>query len=386
MNNRLNTLITKLCPSGVRYKKISDVVSVERGKRVIRSQLPESGKYSVYQNSCKPLGFIDEYNYKGNKAFIIGAGAAGEIGYSRDDFWAADDCYPLVCSEEISDRFIYHYLLSRKGYIESQVRKGSIPRLSRSVIEKMLIPVPPIEVQREIVQILDNFTSLTSELTEKLTSELISRKQQYDYYASKLFSECNSEWVELSEVAEFVYGYTDKAKDEGDTRFIRITDINEQGYLKDSEKKYITLNEEAKKSLLKKGDLIMARTGATYGKTLYFDSDFPSVYASFLIKIIPNKRLLSKYYWHFTKTALYWDQANRLVTTGGQPQFNSPAVKKIRIPLPSIDEQQCVVKILDKLDKLINTLAEDIPAEIAAREKQYEYYRDLLMSIKEISV
>ena len=130
----------------------------------------------------------------------------------------------------------------------------------------------------------------------------------------------------------------------------------------------------------------MARTGATYGKTLYFESEFTSVYASFLIKIIPNKNIiLNKYYWHFTRTSFYWEQANRLVTTGGQPQFNTPAIKQIKIPVPSIDVQKQIINILDKFDSLINDLTTGLPAEIAARQKQYEYYRDKLLTFKELS-
>ena len=131
----------------------------------------------------------------------------------------------------------------------------------------------------------------------------------------------------------------------------------------------------------------MARTGATYGKTLYFEDDFPSVYASFLIKIIPdNTMLLNKFYWHFTKTSLYWDQANKLVTTGGQPQFNSPALKKVKIPIPSLKEQERIIDILDRLDKLCNDISEGLPAEIESRQKQYEYYRDKLLTFKELKV
>ena len=133
-----------------------------------------------------------------------------------------------------------------------------------------------------------------------------------------------------------------------------------------------------------KGDIIMARTGATFGKVLYFDSDFPSVYASFLIKIIPNEKLLSRYYWHFTKTPLYWEQANKLVTTGGQPQFNTPAVKKIKIPIPSIEEQNRIVSILDRFDSLCNDMKTGLPAEISARQQQYEYYRDKLLTFRRI--
>ena len=178
--SNLRELITELCPDGVEYKSLGDIVSIERGKRLVREQLSEEGKYPVYQNSMTPLGYHTEYNYDAGTTFIIGAGAAGEIGYSKVKFWAADDCYPLVCSENISSRYIYHALLREQPRIKSRVRKASIPRLSRNSIEQLKIPVPPIEVQCEIVQILDNFTELTAELT--------ARKKQYEYYRDTLLT------------------------------------------------------------------------------------------------------------------------------------------------------------------------------------------------------
>ena len=128
----------------------------------------------------------------------------------------------------------------------------------------------------------------------------------------------------------------------------------------------------------------MARTGATYGKTLYVTTNDPAVYASFLIKIDPDcDFLLSRYYWHFAQSSLYWEQANKLVTTGGQPQFNSNALKQIVIGIPSIDRQKEIIRILDRFDAICNDLSEGLPAEIEARQKQYEYYRDKLLTFKE---
>ena len=170
----------------------------------------------------------------------------------------------------------------------------------------------------------------------------------------------------------------------GDVRFIRITDIGENGCLRNDELKYVRLTSESKKYLLHTGDLVMARTGATYGKTLYITDDLPAVYASFLIKIIPNNQwLLNRFYWHFSKSSYYWEQVNRLVTTGGQPQFNSNSLKRVCIMLPSIEKQKQIVEILDHFDSLCNDLTAGLPAEIEARKKQYEYYRERLLNFPE---
>ena len=108
--SKLDELIRELCPNGVKYKKLVDAVSIERGKRVVRSQLSIRGKYPVYQNSLTPLGYHTDYNYNANTTFIIVAGAAGEIGFSDKAFWAADDCFTVVCPENVLNRYIYHYL------------------------------------------------------------------------------------------------------------------------------------------------------------------------------------------------------------------------------------------------------------------------------------
>jgi type I restriction enzyme M protein len=159
----------------------------------------------------------------------------------------------------------------------------------------------------------------------------------------------------LSEVATLEYGYTEIALDSGDVRFIRITDISESGRLKSEGKKYIHLTKESEKYLLKKDDVLMARTGATYGKTMIYEENYPSVFASFLIRINLNKELiLPKFYWCFSQTEFYWEQARNLVSGGGQPQFNGNALKEIEIPLPPLEIQEQIVKEIEGYQKIID--------------------------------
>ncbi len=195
------------------------------------------------------------------------------------------------------------------------------------------------------------------------------------------------EYKKLGEIATFTYGYTDKAKDSGNARFIRITDINDDGVLNPKDAKYVDLSPENEKYRVKAGDLLMARTGATFGKTLYVPTDEPAVYASFLIKIsLDNSVILNRFYWHFSKSNLYWNQANNLVSKGGQPQFNSNALCRIQIPLPPLPVQQRIVNVLDNFDAICADLKIGLPAEIEARKKQYEYYRDLLLSFEPVGM
>ncbi|WP_323616248.1 restriction endonuclease subunit S [Erysipelothrix rhusiopathiae] len=152
--------------------------------------------------------------------------------------------------------------------------------------------------------------------------------------------------------------------------------------------KFVDISEENSRFVLEKDDLLMARTGATYGKTMIFEENYAAVFAGFLIKISFDKRMIHpKYYWHFAQSELFWNQANKLVSGGGQPQFNANAVKEVIIPIPfprdpdkSVEEQNRIISILDKFDNLTLSSTEGLKREIELRKKQYEYYRNMLLS------
>ena len=168
--------------------KLGQVVNLQRGKRLVRQQLATTGSFPVYQNSLTPLGYYTESNRVKNTSFVICAGAAGEIGYSAMDFWAADDVYTLETSDNISDKFMYYVLLSKQDRLKSQVRKASIPRLSKDAIDKMTFYLPSITEQERIVSILDNFNTLTNSLSEGLPKEIELRQKQYEYWREQLLN------------------------------------------------------------------------------------------------------------------------------------------------------------------------------------------------------
>ncbi|HBU0421355.1 TPA: restriction endonuclease subunit S, partial [Klebsiella pneumoniae] len=228
-------------------------------------------------------------------------------------------------------------------------------------------------------------------LTAELTAELTMRKKQYNYYRDQLlsFDEGEVEWKTLGAIGKFTYGYAAKAQISGDARFVRITDINTNGKLSPFEPMFVDISAENEKYTLKKNDLLMARTGATFGKTMIFEEDYPAIYAGFLIKLSLDRDIIDpKYYWHFAQSDYFWEQANKLVSGGGQPQFNANALKQIKVPIPypneagkSLSEQARIVSVLDKFDILASSITEGLPREIELRQKQYEYYRDLLFSV-----
>ena len=168
--------------------KLGQVVNLQRGKRLVRQQLATIGSFPVYQNSLTPLGYYTESNRVKNTSFVICAGAAGEIGYSTKDFWAADDVYTLQTSGDISDKFMYYVLLSNQEKIKSQVRKASIPRLSKDAIDKITFYLPSITEQERIVSILDHFNTLTNSLSEGLPKEIELRQKQYEYWREQLLN------------------------------------------------------------------------------------------------------------------------------------------------------------------------------------------------------
>jgi type I restriction enzyme S subunit len=174
--------------SDVEWRILGEVCEISRGVRVVKSQLAENGKYPVYQNCMTPLGYFDKFNCSADTTFVICGGAAGQVGFSDVDFWAADDCLYLICSKELQSKYLYHSLLCKQDFLLAQVRKASVPRLSRSIVEKLQIPIPPLPVQQKIVKVLDKFESLTTSISEGLPAEIKARHQQYEYYHNKLLT------------------------------------------------------------------------------------------------------------------------------------------------------------------------------------------------------
>ena len=405
--SKLDKLLRELCPDGVEYKRFDEVCTLNARigwQRLTKAEYMSKGDYllitgtdftETHEIDYSTCVYVTEERYKQDSKIqlkngdilITKDGTLGKVAQVKGLEMPATlngGVFVVRCKDgSLENRFILHYLLSNhfQSVVEQQKTGSTISHLTQTLFSRLMIPIPPLEIQREIVRILDNFTKLTAELI----AELIARKTQYDFYRDKLLTfESKIQLLSLKDIAKFSYGYTDKAQEHGDTRFLRITDISEDGTLKPDGAKYIQLNEESRKYLVKKGDLLLARTGATYGKTLYVPDDSPAVYASFLIKIeLDNSKILNRYYWHFSKSNQYWRQAEKLVSKGGQQQFNTNAVERVVVPVPPLDVQNRIVNVLDNFEKICSDLNIGLPAEIKARQKQYEYYRDKLLTFAE---
>ena len=249
--------------------------------------------------------------------------------------------------EKVLSKFLLYLTLTIQYYknISRYLTGASRKRISRKNLEKIQIPLPTLEIQEEIVAELDGYQKIIDGARQVVENWKPQIKINPDWPMVKLGNLCKPE-----------YGYTDTAKDNGNTRFIRITDIDSAGAIKNSNPKYITISKEAEKYILQNGDLLVARTGATFGKTALFLDEGLSVFASFLIRLkFPKNKILPKFYWIFSRSLNYWTQANNLVTGGGQPQFNGNAIKQIQIPLPSLEIQEKIVAKIDEEQKMVDS-------------------------------
>ena len=184
----LDVLIREQGLDKVEYKALSEVAEIRRGKRLVKSELSTSGNYAVYQNSMIPLGYYSKSNVSEGTTFVISAGSAGEIGYSPNRFWAADDVYYFIFTDGVCSKYVYYFLLIKQQSIKRQVRRASVPRLSKSAFEKIKIPIPSLAEQQRIVSILDKFEALTTSISEGLPKEIALRRKQYEYYRNQLLS------------------------------------------------------------------------------------------------------------------------------------------------------------------------------------------------------
>jgi type I restriction enzyme M protein len=267
----------------------------------------------------------------------------------------ADGIKILEAKESLNPRYLYFIL--RVKPLESVGYNRHFSKL-----KEYEIPLPPLSVQQEIVAEIEGYQKVID-----------GARMVVENYKSRIDVKPEWEMVKLGEVCKLEYGHTESASDAGDARFIRITDITENGTLNRTDSKYITLNSESRESLLKRGDIVVARTGATYGKTMVFEEDYPAVFASYLIRLrFPIDRVLPRYYWVFSQSDSYWSQAKNLVTGGGQPQFNGAAIKQLEIPLPPLATQQAIVAEIEAERalvaanrKLIERMEKKIKAVIA---------------------
>lgn len=373
----------------VEWYPLGEVAEIKRGKRLVKSELNAYGDYAVYQNSMTPLGYYHKSNVDEDTSFIISAGSAGEIGYSTNKFWAADDVYYFLGSTDLSSKYLYYYLLTKQPQIKGHVRRASVPRLSRKAFEKLPIPIPPVAVQEEVVRVLDKFTALEAELE----AELDCRKRQYRYYRDALLTFdlspsdglCHSplfpapfavEWRSLGEVGEICMCkriLKEQTSESGEIPFYKIGTFG--GVANSYISRELFTEYRSKYRYPKVGDILISASG-TIGRTVVFDGTDAYFQDSNIVWIDNDERLVTNRFLYYYYQVIQWS-----VAKGGTIQrLYNDAIKKAPIPIPPLAVQERIVEILDKFDTLVNSISEGLPREIELRRKQYEYYRDALLS------
>lgn len=379
--NKLNELINDLCPNGVEFIRLGEHIKVLRGKRLTTRDICENGEYPVYHGGIIPIGNYTEKNRNANTTMIINVGAsAGTIAYSDVDFWSSDGCFCLEQTELYNNRFLYHLMLTNERLLKSKVRKAGIPTLDNKIIENLLIPVPPLEVQCEIVRILDNFTLLSAELS----AELKARQKQYNFYKDNVIIKAKDvKKYKLSEVAQIFDGthQTPKYTETG-VHFISVENINDIY----RSKKFISKEDYSNYKIKPKiNDVFMTRIGSV-GKCSVFDKQENLAYYVSLALIRPNTKILNSYYLKYLIESIVGikELRKRTLVNAVPIKINKEDIGKILLPIPPLKEQERIVNILNKFDRLCNDISQGLPAEIEARRKQYEYYRDKLLTFKEL--
>ena len=411
--NYIDELIKKHCPDGVSYKPFGQLATIVRGAspRPIKNfiTLDSSGINWIKIGDVKPgIKYITETAEKitidgAKKSRYVHAGdfiLSNSMSFGRPYILKINGCIHdgwLAISDfqkTFLPDFLYH-LLNSNTYQSTMRQKasfgGAVQNLNADIIRDLEMPLVPLEVQREIVRILDSFTSLTAELSAKLSAELSARQKQYGFYREKLLlKHSSSKHVKILDMLSqpITDGpHTTPTFVSDGIPFISVDAIWDGKIHFEKMRGYITPEfdkECSKKYKPKKNDVYMVKSGSTTGKVAFVDTDRDFNIWSPLAAMRVNSNYLSRYLFHLLQTDFIQNQIKAKSSHGSQPNLSMRVLEQIEVDVPPLDVQQRIVNVLDNFDAICSDLNIGLPAEISARQKQYEYYRDVLLSFKNI--
>ncbi|MRM84679.1 restriction endonuclease subunit S [Riemerella anatipestifer] len=362
----------------VEWKTLGEVCDVINGSRKpVKASLRIAGN-TPYYGANNIQDYVDGYTHDGEFILIAEDGSASIENYSiqwvNGKFWANNHVHVVTGKELLLNRFLYHYLkvMNFVPYLTG----GGRAKLTKGQLVLIPIPIPPLSVQEEIVRILDKFTALEAELD--------CRKRQYEYYRDYLLTVNEQglmnnqkvEWKTLGDIGEVKMCkriLKSETRLEGDIPFYKIGTFGKEANAYISREIYELYRKRY--PFPKKGDILISASG-TIGRTVVYDGE-PAYFEDSNIVWIDNDESIvsNRYLWHFYKVAKWF------VSGGGTiDRLYNDNIRKTKIPVPPIEEQERIVAILDKFDTLAHSISEGLPKEIELRKKQYEYYRDQLLS------
>lgn len=378
--SRLAELIEELCPDGVEYRPLGDVAELKRGQAVTRKEIVE-GQIPVIAGGREPAYYIDRPNRQGETIVIAGSGAyAGFVSFWNEPIFVSDAFSIVVDRGTLQPRFVYHWLNGRQEAIHALKSGGGVPHVYPKDVAKLRCPIPPLEVQREIVRILDQFTTLEAELE----AELEARRTQYEHYRNHLLSyeslaACGPvDLIELQDVGVVrMCKRIHKAETsiQSDIPFFKISTFGGTPTSFISAEVYEKYKE--KYPYPKQGDLLISAAG-TIGQIVRFDGADAYFQDSNIVWLEHDESIVLNRYLYYVYLNTRW------TTDGGTIKrlYNNRILQQ-QICVPPIETQIAIADLLDRFDALVNDITSGLPAEIAARRAQYEHYRDRLLSFPE---
>lgn len=406
--SKLDELIAEFCPDGVKYMALDTVCDYVdyRGKTPKKT---ESGVFLVTAKNIRK-GYIDygasqEYVAFEDYETVMRRGCA-EIGdvlitteapcgnvalVDKENIALAQRVIKYRCHESLDSRFLLHVLLATEfqNKLNKAAMGGTVKGIKGSKLHKLTVPVPPLEVQREIVRVLDSFALLTVELTANLTAELTARKKQYEFYRDELFSAKETiPIVKLADIATEFYRGSGIKRDEVTEDGIPCVRYGEI---------YTTYNTWFDKCVshtkidcvqspkyFENGDILFAITGESVediAKSVAYVGHEKCLAGGDIVVMKHNQN--PRYLAYVLATTEARMQKSKGKVKSKVVHSNVPAIKEIQIPLPSLEVQERYANVLDNFESICTDLNIGLPAEIEARQKQYEYYRDLLLTFAE---
>ena len=392
--SKLDELIKELCPDGVPFKTIKEVYTRLKGTPITAEKMKEiacdDGEIRVFAGGKTVIDAHEKDIPKANitrvPAVLVQSRGVIDVVYYEKPFTFKNEMWAYTSNNSISVKYLYYVLKNNiKRFQDAASGMGSLPQISLAVTEEFKLPVPPLEVQREIVHILDSFTLLTAELTAELTA----RKKQYNYYRDTLLSfDSTVKKVKLKDIAIDIYrGSGIKREEVTETGIpcVRYGEIyTTYNTWFDTCVSHTKLEYVSNPKYFEYGDILFAITGESVediAKSVAYIGNEKCLAGGDIVVLKHNQE--PRYLAHVLSTYEARQQKSKGKIKSKVVHSSVPAIEDIEIPLPSMEVQKRYADVLDNFEKICNDLNIGLPAEIEARQKQYEYYRDVLLTFAE---